>query len=80
MPGPLTKSIAAILREAVEERGLTQTQVAEAIDQSQSQVSKYLRGEVVMDAEEIDRICRLVGMSIADVITAADKASRSRLK
>lgn len=74
MPGPLTEAIASILRDAVEGRGLTQTQVAESIGQSQSQVSKYLRGETTMDAEEIDKVCRLVGISIADVITQADKA------
>lgn len=76
MPGPLTEAIASILREAVEARGLVQRQVAEAIGQSQTQVSRYLRGEVTMDAEEIDKVCRLLGISIADVITQADNARR----
>ena len=74
MPGPLTEAIASILREAVESRGLLQRQVADAIGQSQTQVSRYLRGEVTMDAEEIDKMCRVVGLNIADVITRADKA------
>ena len=74
MPGPLTEAIASILREAVESRGLLQRQVADAIGQSQTQVSRYLRGEVTMDAEEIDKMCRAVGLNIADVITRADKA------
>lgn len=77
MPGPLTKSIAAILRAAVEERGLTQAQVGEALGQSQSQMSKYLRGETVMDAEEIFIVCRLVGVSISDVFARAERAARN---
>ena len=77
MPGPLTRSIASILKDAVEERGLTQMQVAEVIGQSQSQVSKYLRGEVVMDAEEIYKICRLVGVSIVDLFATAEQAVNS---
>lgn len=74
MPGPLTEAIASILREAVEDRGLLQRQVADAIGQSQTQVSRYLRGEVTMDAEEIDKMCRFLGLNIADVITRADRA------
>ena len=79
MPGPLTEAIASIFREAVESRGLLQREVAEAIGQSQTQVSRYLRGEVTMDAEEIDKMCRLVGLKITDVIARADSATTSRL-
>lgn len=77
MPGPLTKSIAARLRAAVEERGLTQSEVGDALGQSQSQVSKYLRGETVMDAEEIYVVCRLVGISITDLFATAERAARN---
>lgn len=76
MPGPLTKSITAILRDAAEARGLTQQQVADAIGQSQSQVSRYFSGEVTMDAEEIYKACRFIGISIVDLIATADRDAR----
>lgn len=80
MPGPLTRHVAAKLRAAVEQRGLTQEQVGEQLGQSQSQVSKYLRGEVTLDLEEVDVICRTVGLNITELIRAADEETKDRLK
>jgi transcriptional regulator with XRE-family HTH domain len=71
MPGPLTDNIAARLRVAVEAKGLTQAEVGVVIGQSQSQVSKYLRGEVPLDLEEFAILCQLVGLNAAAVIAEA---------
>jgi transcriptional regulator with XRE-family HTH domain len=71
MPGQLTRNIAAQLRRASEAAGLSQTQVGEAIGQSQSQTSKYLRGEVVLDVEELNALCDFLGLDILAVVANA---------
>jgi transcriptional regulator with XRE-family HTH domain len=74
VPGSLTERIAARLRAAVEAKGLTQAEVGAVMGQSQSQVSKYLRGEVPLDLEEFAILCRLVELRAGAVI--ADAQSR----
>jgi transcriptional regulator with XRE-family HTH domain len=71
MPGQLTRNIAAQLRSASEAAGLSQAQVGEAIGQSQSQTSKYLRGEVVLDVEELNALCDFLGLDILTVLANA---------
>jgi transcriptional regulator with XRE-family HTH domain len=71
MPGPLTKAVSAALRAAVEEQGLTQSQIGAALGQSQSQISKYLRGEVVLDIEELATICKLLKIDTAALIASS---------
>lgn len=71
MPGSLTEQIAARLRAAVEAKGLTQAEVGVVMGQSQSQVSKYLRGEVPLDLEEFAILCRLVDLNAGALIGEA---------
>jgi len=71
MPGPLTVHVAARLKDAVEAQGLTQAEVGVVIGQSQSQVSKYLRGEVSLDLEELAVLCRLLGLDAGTLVREA---------
>lgn len=68
MPGRLTRRIAATLSAAVQARGLTQQEVADIIGQSQKQVSRYLRGEVVLDVEELSVICQFLDLDMSELI------------
>jgi transcriptional regulator with XRE-family HTH domain len=73
MPGPLTRAIAAALSAAVAERRLTQAQIAAALGQSQPHVSKYLRGEIVLDVEELNAICAFLHINTATLIAESLK-------
>jgi len=78
MPGPLTRSIAAKLKAAADDLGISQDQLGKKIGQSQSQVSKYLRGEVALSVEDVDNLCRALGLSLTDVVGSADDETKDR--
>lgn len=61
------------LREARERRGLTQTQVAETLGQTQSFISKVERGERRLDVVELRAFCKAIGISFAGFVTGIDK-------
>lgn len=54
------------LREARKKAGLTQTQLAERLDESQSLISKCERGERRIDVVELSKFCNAFGISLAD--------------
>lgn len=73
----MTQYLAAALRARAAEGQVTQTQIAQVTGISQSQVSKLLRGRRVLDIDELDAICHVLGLDIGEVLTiAAHKASR----
>ncbi len=61
-------NLAALLRQARLEAGLTQSQVAEKINQTQSYVSKYESGEQRLDLIELEAVCEAVGVSLIDFV------------
>jgi len=50
------------------EAGLRQGDLAEKLGQSQSFVSKYESGERRLDLLELQQICRVVGLSLAQFV------------
>lgn len=52
------------LRKAREEQGLTQTEVAERLGQTQSFVSKVERGERRIDIVELRAFCNAIGIDL----------------
>lgn len=69
------------LKEAREKAGLTQTQLAERLGESQSLISKCERGERRVDIVELSRFCDALGIKLADFtlqLTAALAKERSR--
>lgn len=60
--------LAAMLRHARLEANLTQSQLAEALGQSQSYVSKYESGEQRLDLTELEAICNAVGVTLLDLV------------
>lgn len=62
------------LRNARERKGLTQTQVAERLGQTQSFVSKVERGERRIDIVELRAICSAIGVSFGAFVSQMEKA------
>lgn len=53
-----------LLKEIRREKNLTQTEIAEVLEQSQSFVSKYESGERILDILEVRFICNRLGLSL----------------
>lgn len=53
------------LRNAREERGLSQTEVAQRLGQTQSFVSKVERGERRLDIVELRAVCSAIGVEFS---------------
>ena len=62
--------LATLLRQIRIEANLTQSQLAEALGQSQSYVSKYETGEQRLDLTELEAICAVAGI---DLVTLVDR-------
>ena len=61
------------LRNAREEKGLTQTDVAERLGKTQSFVSKVELGERRIDIVELRAFCQAIGVGFSTFITRIDK-------
>lgn len=69
---PLSPYVAAILERERDEQRLTQTALAKMSGISQSQVSKYLRAERVLNIDRLDALCAALGLDIVSVVSEAD--------
>jgi len=61
------------LRKAREEKGLTQTDVAQSLGQTQSFVSKVERGERRIDIVELRAFCSAIGVAFPTFIARIEK-------
>ena len=66
----------SLLREARNEAGMTQTDLAIALGKPQSYVSKYESGERRLDIVELDDLCRALGISLPTIIQRYEGAVR----
>lgn len=64
------------LREAREQAGLTQVEVADALGQPQSWVSRSETGERRVDAVELQRFARLYGTTVSALLGEGDSGRR----
>lgn len=62
-----------LLRETRETKGLTQTQVAEKLGQTQSFISKVERGERRLDIVELRAFCSAIGISFPAFVGRIEK-------
>lgn len=65
-----------LLRDVREEKGLTQTDVAERLGQTQSFVSKIERGERRLDLLELRSFCNAVEIPLGRFITRFERELR----
>lgn len=68
----LTRQTASILRGLIARYGVTQTQMAEAVGVSQSQLSKMIRGTRPIDLDQLAAMCEALGASPSKVLAEAE--------
>ena len=67
------ETLVRLLREAREEASLTQVDLAERLEQSQSFVSKCERGERRLDLIQLRTICQVLGISLTDFVRRLER-------
>lgn len=67
-PGPLTRGIAAAVRDRYADAGYTQEQLGDVIGVSQQQASRILNGERPADADQLWALCEAVGLDFLAVV------------
>ncbi|MEQ9484946.1 helix-turn-helix domain-containing protein [Coleofasciculus sp. F4-SAH-05] len=67
-----------LLREVRERAGLTQEQLAECLETTQSIISKCERGERRLDIVELRAWCQAIGISLPVFITEFEQALNER--
>ena len=78
-PGPLSHHVANLLAAEIARRGLRQTDVAAQAGMSASQLSRVLAVKKVFTLDQLDAVCRAVGIPIAQVVVMpGGRARRAR--
>jgi transcriptional regulator with XRE-family HTH domain len=67
-----------LLRNARESKGLTQTEVAQRLGQTQSFVSKVERGERRLDIVELRAFCSAIDINFTTFVGRIEKALNGR--
>lgn len=62
-----------LLKEARDERGVTQQELADRLKRPQSFVSKVEMGERRLDLVELRELCRALGVDLVDLVRAFDR-------
>lgn len=75
-PGPLSVSIASILNDEIRRRGLRQTDIAARAGMSASQLSRVLSISKVFTVDQLDAVCRAIGVPLRGVIVDAEAAAK----
>lgn len=63
-----------LLRAHRIESGITQVQLAEQLNMTQSAFSKLERGELRLDLIQLRAICQLLGIQLVDFVTSLEQA------
>jgi len=75
-PGTTTARIRQVIREAWESRGLTQTEVADAVQIPRATFGRYINGvgRRTFDLAELERIADLLGLTVTEITSMAEAA------
>lgn len=71
-------AVTRVLKRVREEAEMTQVDLAEALGQSQSFVSKVERGERRLDIIQLRTLCETLGLTLAEFVDQLEKEIRSR--
>jgi len=69
----LTRLIASMIRGLMARHGVKQAEMAESIGVSQSQLSKMIRGVRPIDIDQLDGMCRALGVDLSGIIKDAEQ-------
>ncbi|APF32913.1 XRE family transcriptional regulator [Microbacterium sp. SGAir0570] len=67
-PGPLSRHVAHLLSIEIARRGLRQSDIAARAGMSSSQLSRVLAAKKVFTLDQLDAVCRAVGVPITQVV------------
>lgn len=70
-PTYFTERIAARIRARAAEGKITGTELAERVGTSQGHMSHLLRGQKVMDVQQLESICQALDLDIVEVVDTA---------
>lgn len=74
------KVFCGLLRECREKSGITQSELAKKLDETQSEISKFERGERRMDVVQLRQWCQAAGMKLGDFVRGFEEALSARRK
>lgn len=66
---PRLARLQVMLRQAREEAGLRQVDLAVRLGHPQSFVSKYENGDRCLDLIELEQVCRAIGLSLSEFVS-----------
>ncbi len=72
------RAVTRLLKKAREKAGVTQVELAEALGQSQSFVSKCERGERRLDVIQLRTLCHTLGLTLPEFVDSLERVLRSR--
>lgn len=75
-PGPFALAIAAEIRQAMARHMVSGAELARLTGRSQSYLSKRLRGDSALTANDVADICQVLGEDLEALLIAAVRASR----
>ena len=72
------QALCDLLRDARQQKSLTQVEVASRLGRPQSFVSKYETGERRLDVIELGEVCGALGLPLTRVVTEWEKRRTAR--
>lgn len=75
-PGPFACAVSAEIRSAMARQRMSGSALAKKTGRSQSYLSKRLRDEVSLSANDVEDICEVLGEDLFELLRAAVLASR----
>lgn len=75
-PGPFARAVSAEIRSAMARQRVSGAALAAKTGRSQSYLSKRLRDEVSLSANDVEDICEVLGEDLFELLRAAVLASR----
>lgn len=71
MPGTLSLAVARVVEDVARESFLSQKALGHAAGIDQSKISRAYRGRQAFTIDQLDAICKVLGVSVAAVIAEA---------
>lgn len=78
LPNAFSQEVAAILREKIGRRKAAQKLIAADVGISEAQLSAILNGKKHADIEQLDNVCRSIGIKLSDVVKRAEDETSLR--
>lgn len=75
-PGPFSRALAAEIRSAMGRSQVSGAELARETARSQTYLSKRLRAEVPFSTNDVEDICKVLGVDLLALLSAAVRASR----